>query len=74
MRPAFIAYLHNSVFPPLLCPEDEADCLARLAQGDEEARNKLIEHNLRLVSPEYRPEERWRSAQCQASGAGHTVQ
>ncbi len=50
MRPAFIAYLHNSIFPPLLSPEEEAECLARLAKDDEEARNKLIEHNLRLVA------------------------
>lgn len=50
MRSVRIAYLHNSIFPPLLSPEQEADCLARLAAGDEEARNMLIEHNLRLVA------------------------
>jgi len=50
MRCSFIAYLHNSVFPPLLSAEEESDCLARLAENDEEARNKLIEHNLRLVA------------------------
>lgn len=46
----FIAYLHNSIFPPLLTPEQEADCLRRMAEGDEEARSRLIEHNLRLVA------------------------
>ncbi len=50
MQRFFIAYLHNSVFPPLLSPAEEAECLARLAENDEEARNKLIEHNLRLVA------------------------
>ncbi|MCD8145560.1 MAG: RNA polymerase sporulation sigma factor SigK [Oscillospiraceae bacterium] len=37
-------------FPKPLTPEQEADCLARMAQGDESARNTLIEHNLRLVA------------------------
>ena len=37
-------------FPrPLSAPEERA-CLERLAQGDPEARNTLIEHNLRLVA------------------------
>lgn len=52
-RPAlfpFIAYLHNSIFPPLLTAAEEEDCLRRLAEGDEEARSQLIEHNLRLVA------------------------
>ena len=37
-------------FPRPLKAEEERDYLARFAQGDMEARNKLIEHNLRLVS------------------------
>ena len=37
-------------FPRPLRAEEERECLERLAQGDLEARNKLIEHNLRLVS------------------------
>lgn len=45
-----IAFLHNSVFPPLLSASEEAAALSRLAQGDEDARNMLIEHNLRLVA------------------------
>lgn len=50
MRRSLIAYLHNSVFPPLLSESEEADCLRRLQHNDEEARNILIEHNLRLVA------------------------
>ena len=46
----YILYLHNSVFPPLLTTEEERECLERLAAGEEDARSKLIEHNLRLVA------------------------
>ncbi len=35
--------------PPPLSKEKELECLVKLSQGDEEARNILIEHNLRLV-------------------------
>ena len=37
-------------FPRPLKAEEEREYLARFAQGDIEARNKLVEHNLRLVS------------------------
>ena len=37
-------------FPRPLKAEEEREHLERFAQGDLEARNKLIEHNLRLVS------------------------
>ena len=37
-------------FPPPLEEEEEEKCFSRAAQGDEEARQKLILHNLRLVS------------------------
>ena len=47
---AFIGYISNNIFPPLLSEEDEARYLELLAQGDEKARNILIEHNLRLVA------------------------
>jgi len=46
----FIAYLNNSVFPPLLSEEDERYHLEALQEGNEESRNILIEHNLRLVA------------------------
>ena len=34
--------------PKPLTPEQEAEMVALAAEGDEEARDKLIEHNLRL--------------------------
>lgn len=37
-------------FPRALKPEEERDCLDRLAQGDSKARDTLIIHNLRLVA------------------------
>lgn len=37
-------------FPPPLSPEEEHNAFVRAAQGDENARQKLILHNLRLVS------------------------
>lgn len=37
-------------FPPPLPAEEERECFLRAEQGDEEARQKLILHNLRLVS------------------------
>ena len=37
-------------FPPPLPPDEERACFLRAAEGDEEAREKLILHNLRLVS------------------------
>lgn len=37
-------------FPRPLSKSEESECLARWAEGDVEARNKLVEHNLRLVA------------------------
>ena len=37
-------------FPPPLSAEEEKEAFAKKAQGDTEARDKLILHNLRLVS------------------------
>ena len=37
-------------FPRPLSREEEQDCLRRWAEGDWEARNRLVEHNLRLVA------------------------
>mgnify|MGYP000098072382 CR=1 FL=1 len=39
----------NSSFPDPLPAEEERRCLEAMAHGDELAREKLIEHNLRLV-------------------------
>lgn len=40
----------GNVFPPPLSEKEEAEILARKEKGDEEARNILIERNLRLVA------------------------
>ncbi len=37
-------------FPKPLSAKEEAECLKRSKEGDIEARNKLVEHNLRLVA------------------------
>lgn len=37
-------------FPKPLNTEEEADCIRRCNEGDQEARDKLIVHNLRLVA------------------------
>lgn len=44
-------YLNNaSTFPQPLPPQQERDALQAMRQGDTVARNRLIEHNLRLVA------------------------
>lgn len=46
-----VGYIQSSnLFPEPLSSEEEKDCLERLKNGDEEARNILIERNLRLVA------------------------
>ena len=48
--PGKVMYIGGSdVLPPPLKREEEGELIARLAAGDEEAKNSLIEHNLRLV-------------------------
>lgn len=46
----FVSYVKNNAFPQPLTAEEEASCILRMSAGDEEARNQLIEHNLRLVA------------------------
>jgi len=46
----FTGSYSNNVFPDPLDKEEEARCLKLMAKGDIESRNKLIEHNLRLVA------------------------
>ncbi len=41
---------HSGCFPPSLSAKQEAEALKKFAQGDMAARDKLIEHNLRLVA------------------------
>jgi RNA polymerase sporulation-specific sigma factor len=40
----------NNVFPDPLSKEEEQICIEKHLLGDKDARNKLIEHNLRLVA------------------------
>lgn len=40
----------RDLFPEPLTAEEEKNCLEQMAKGDEEARNTLIERNLRLVA------------------------
>lgn len=44
------AYISNNVFPQPLPAPEEARLLGRMAEGDSDARNILVEHNLRLVA------------------------
>ena len=50
---AFLSYGYiqgSNLFPEPLSKDEERICLEKMANGDEEARNKLIERNLRLVA------------------------
>ena len=40
----------GSSFPPPLSAKEEYECLKAAEKGDESAKNRLIEHNLRLVA------------------------
>ncbi len=46
----FTGSYSNNVFPDPLSPEDEKKYIDLMIKGNKEARNKLIEHNLRLVA------------------------
>jgi RNA polymerase sporulation-specific sigma factor len=45
-----VSYVKNNAFPQPLSPQEEEKYLQLMAQGDQKARNILIEHNLRLVA------------------------
>lgn len=46
-----VGYIQSgNLFPEPLSAEEEKDCLEKMMQGDENVRNILIEHNLRLVA------------------------
>ena len=48
---ALLGYIKSPLsFPKPLSPKDEAELLTSFWDGDHEARDRLIEHNLRLVS------------------------
>ena len=38
------------VFPKPLSKSEEQECFRKMSEGDKEAKNKLVEHNLRLVA------------------------
>lgn len=46
----FVSYVKNNTFPQPLSAKDERKYLEDMQAGDRQARNKLIEHNLRLVA------------------------
>lgn len=46
----FVSYVKNNAFPQPLSENDEKKYLELMEKGDHDARNVLIEHNLRLVA------------------------
>ena len=46
----FTAAYSNNMFPDPLSKEEEELCIKEMLDGNKDARNKLIEHNLRLVA------------------------
>lgn len=46
----FTGSYSNNVFPEPLSLQEEEICIQKMLEGNESARNKLIEHNLRLVA------------------------
>lgn len=46
----YVGYIRSNSFAQPLDKEEEIQCLKKLQEHDEEARNTLIEHNLRLVA------------------------
>ncbi|MBO5383929.1 MAG: RNA polymerase sporulation sigma factor SigK [Ruminococcus sp.] len=53
LRNLFFFALHvenNAVFPKPLSKNDEENCFRLMSEGNKDAKNKLIEHNLRLVA------------------------
>lgn len=53
LKNLFFFALHvdsGSVFPRPLSKKDEQECFEKMSQGDKSAKNRLIEHNLRLVA------------------------
>ena len=46
----FTGYVEGRGFPRKLTDEEEKALIVRMTEGDEEAKNELIERNLRLVA------------------------
>lgn len=45
-----VSYISNNAFPQPLSESEEAKYIQELINGSEDARNVLVEHNLRLVA------------------------
>jgi len=45
-----VSHVSGASFPEQLSPEEERDALARLAQGDKQARDELVSRNMRFVA------------------------
>ena len=46
----FVFFVGSNIFPEPLTAEEEKEALIKFSKGDEDARNLLIEKNLRLVA------------------------
>ena len=47
----FVSYISGgTAFKKPLSPEEERACIQRYMEGDQEAKNQLIEHNMRLIA------------------------
>ena len=46
----FTGSYSNNMFPDPLTSEETTECIKNMHMGDKKARNKLVEHNLRLVA------------------------
>ena len=46
----FVSFIKTQAFKPQLTAKQESEILEKYFQGDQDARNQLIEHNLRLVA------------------------
>ena len=45
----FALHLEGGYFPKQFTKKEEQECIKRISEGDANARNELVEHNLRLV-------------------------
>lgn len=43
-------YSANNAYPKPLPPEEESACIKKMLEGDKQAKEKLIKHNMRLVA------------------------
>ena len=43
-------YSAGNAYPKPLAPEEESQCITKMLQGDQSAKEKLIHHNMRLVA------------------------